>query len=119
MADITIYHNPRCSKSRETLALLQDRGLEVEVVEYLKDPPSAARLDALIKMLDLEPTAIIRAKEARFKELGLSLADRRSRRDWLRILSENPVLIERPIVVRGKRAALGRPPENVLRILKG
>jgi arsenate reductase len=113
----TIYHNPRCSKSRETLALLRERGVDVEVVEYLQDPPTVERLDALCGLLGVEPVALLRAKETRAAELGLTREDRRSRQEWLKILVENPVLIERPIVVKGGRAALGRPPENVLAIL--
>jgi arsenate reductase len=117
MTRATVYHNPRCSKSRQTLALLEERGVEVEVIRYLEQPPSAATLDRLLTLLDREPLALIRAKEARFGELGLSAADERPRAEWLGILAENPVLIERPIVVVGERAALGRPPEAVLALL--
>lgn len=117
MPDVTIYHNPRCSKSRQTLALLEERALDVEVVRYLETPPSAEALDVLCRCLGVEPLEVLRQKEARFLELGLAAGDDRSREEWLRILAENPVLIERPIVVRGDRAALGRPPERVLEIL--
>lgn len=112
-----IYHNPRCSKSRETLALLQARGHQPEVVEYLKTPPSVEELDQICQMLGSDPTALIRSKEAQFKELGLSLKDQRSRQEWLELLVDNPALLERPIVVKDGKAALGRPPENVLALL--
>jgi len=117
MAKVTIYHNPRCTKSRQTLALLEKKGCDVDIIEYLKDPPSAARLDELLKAMGKEPLEAIRTKETTFKDLGLSKQDLRSRRDWLQLMSDNPVLIERPIVVKGKKAALGRPPEDVLKIL--
>jgi len=114
---VTLYHNPRCGKSRQALALLQDHGVEVEIVEYLKDPPSVARLADLCKGMGLQPLQLFRVKEKRFKELGLGRGDRRPAREWLRILHENPVLIERPIAVCGERVALGRPTENVLSVL--
>ena len=117
MSKVKIYHNPRCSKSRQTLELLQDQGLEVEVIEYLKTPPSAEELGVLYKNLEKEPLEVMRSKEEKFKELGLSRSDKRSRQEWLKIMSENPVLIERPIVVNGSKVALGRPPESVLEIL--
>lgn len=117
MSKATIYHNPRCSKSRQTLALLEEKGVEVEVVPYLEDSPSIEKLDALCRMLDVEPIEITRVKEARFRELGLSKTAELSREEWLVILHENPVLIERPIVECRSKAAVGRPPENVLDIL--
>jgi len=113
---VTIYHNPRCSKSRQTLALLQERGIEPEVVEYLKTPPSKTRLKTLLGMLGLKPRELMRHKEAPYKELGLD--DGSLKNDALiAAMVENPVLIERPIVVCGERAAIGRPPEAVLDIL--
>ena len=114
---VTIYHNPRCSKSRQTLALLQENGVEPDIVEYLKTPPDAAALDGILKMLGQEPRDVMRKKEAPYKEL--SLADpAKSRTELIQAMVENPVLIERPIVVKdGKKAALGRPPEQVLEIL--
>lgn len=116
MAKFTIYHNPRCTKSRQTLALLHDAGVEPEIVEYLKDPPSAKELGEITKMLGVNPMDIIRKKEAEFKELGL---DKNVPADGklLKLLSENPKLIERPIVVKGKKAVIGRPPENVNELL--
>ena len=113
---VTIYHNPRCSKSRQTLALLNERGVEVEIVEYLKTPPDAATLGRLLDGLVLEPRDLMRKKEAPYAELGLydpGLA----RAALIAAMVENPILIERPIVVAGGRAALGRPPEAVLEIL--
>ncbi|MGF1594538.1 MAG: arsenate reductase (glutaredoxin) [Kiloniellaceae bacterium] len=113
---VTIYHNPRCSKSRETLALLQDRGIEPKVVEYLNDTPDADTLDTLLKQLDLEPRELMRRKEAPYKELGLDDPGL-SRQALIAAMVEHPILIERPIVVKGTKAALGRPPEKVLDIL--
>lgn len=112
-----IYHNPRCAKSRETLELLRGAGVEPEIVEYLKTPPDAATLDALCRKLGIEPQALVRYKEALAKALGLAPQDPRPRAEWLRLLAGNPVLIERPIVVRGAQARLGRPPEAVRDLL--
>ena len=113
---VTIYHNPRCTKSRETLALLRARGIEPTVVEYLKTPPDVATLDGLLGRLGIEPRELMRRKEAPYKELGLD--DPATTRDaLLAAMVAQPVLIERPIVVNGARAAIGRPPEKVLSIL--
>ncbi len=113
---VTFYHNPRCSKSRQTLALLEEQGLELQVVEYLKTPPDAAGLKALLDRLGLAPRELIRRKESLYKELGLD-DEGLSEAALIQAMAENPILIERPIVVAGERAALGRPPEAVLRIL--
>lgn len=113
---VTIYHNPRCSKSRQTLALLEERGVEPQVVEYLKTPPSAAELDAILQRLELEPRELMRRKEAEYAELALDRPEL-SRDQLIQAMVEHPRLIERPIVVNGDRVALGRPPENVLEIL--
>ena len=113
---VRIYHNPRCSKSRQTLALLQDKGIEPQVVEYLKTPPSAAELDALLAAMGLEPRDAMRRKEAAYKELGLD-APTFDRAALIKAMVENPILIERPIVSKDGKAALGRPPEAVLEIL--
>ena len=113
---VTIYHNPRCSKSRETLALLHDRGIAPKVVEYLTDTPDANTLDALLKKLNLQPRDLMRRKEAPYRELGLD-NPALSREALIAAMVEHPILIERPIVVNGARAALGRPPERVLEIL--
>lgn len=116
MKKIVIYHNPRCSKSRQTLALLEEQGFKPEVVEYLKTPPSPAELKALLNKLNIAPRDLLRRKEEAYKTTGLqnkSLGDDAV----IEIMCENPVLIERPIVVTEKQAAIGRPPENVLQIL--
>ena len=113
---VTIYHNPRCSKSRETLRLLRDRGVEPDVVEYLKTPPDAATLERLLGQLGLEPRELMRLKEPPYRELGLD-DPAKSRGELIAAMVENPVLIERPIVVVGNKAAIGRPPETVLTIL--
>lgn len=106
-----IYHNPRCRKSRETLALIREAGTEPEIVEYLKTPPSAAELKALLGMLGIPAEALLRKGEAIFKSdyKGKSLSED----EWIAAMAAHPVLIERPIVVKGKKAVLGRPPENV------
>lgn len=113
---VVIYHNPRCSKSRQTLELLRSRGIEPEIREYLKTAPDIAELKRLLTQLGLEPRALMRTKEPPYKELDLGGADK-SPDDLIRAMHENPVLIERPIVVSGEKAALGRPPEAVLEIL--
>lgn len=117
MAKIKIYHNPKCGKSRQTLALLQEQGVSPEIVEYLKSPPTEKEIDDILKKLGREPQEIMRTKEATFKELGLKTSDSRSRKEWITLMVQNPILIERPIVVHGAKAALGRPPEDVLKIL--
>lgn len=113
---ITIYHNPRCSKSRQTLQLLRDRNIEPTIIEYLKTPPDAATLRSLLAKLGLSARELMRRKEKLYKELGLDDPSL-SEKQLITALSENPALIERPIVVNNGKAALGRPPENVLEIL--
>lgn len=108
----TIYHNPRCSKSRQALAMLGEAGVETQIVDYLKAPPSEAELDAMLTKLGLEPTEILRTGEERYAELGLK-GQTLSRAEWLRVLAANPILMERPIVIMGDRAVVGRPPERV------
>lgn len=113
---VTIYHNPRCSKSRQTLALLEENGVRPKIVEYLKTPPSAAELKRILKKLGLNARDIVRKGEAVYTELGLK--DRDVTDDVLiALMVDNPILIERPIVVSGDHAAIGRPPEQVLKIL--
>lgn len=113
---VTLYHNPRCSKSRQTLQLLEARGLKPTIVEYLNEPSSAAELQAILKKLGIKPRDLLRQGEARYAELGLK--DRELSDDALiALMVENPILIERPIVVNGNKAAIGRPPEKVLEIL--
>ena len=113
---VTIYHNPRCSKSRQALQLLRKRGIEPEIVEYLKTPPSADEMETVLAKLGLEPRALMRTKEAAYREAGMA-DEVLSRRQLIDLMVANPVVIERPIVVSGARAALGRPPESVLSIL--
>jgi len=113
---VTIYHNPRCSTSRRTLELLRARGIEPRVVEYLKDPPDAGTLKRLLRMLGLKPRELMRRKESAYKDNRLDdpgLGDEA----LVRAMVAHPILIERPIVVSGAKAALGRPPESVLDIL--
>ena len=113
---VTFYHNPRCTKSRETLALLQAKGIAPEVIEYLKTPPTAAELDAILQKLGKEPRAAMRRQEPPYKELGLD-GPALSREQLIKAMVENPVLIERPIVLANGKARIGRPPESVLEIL--
>ena len=116
MAAVTLYHNPRCSKSRQTLQLLHERGLQPAVVEYLKTPPDTSTLSGLLKMLDMAPRDLMRKGEKAYKELGLADASL-SDDQLVQAMVDNPILIERPIVVTDGRAALGRPPESVLAIV--
>ena len=114
---VTIYHNPRCSKSRQTLALLEKKGAAPRVVDYLKTPPSAGELKAILKKLGLKPRDLMRKGEPRYAELGLK--DRDMADDALiALMVANPILIERPIVIKGERAVIGRPPENVEKLFK-
>jgi arsenate reductase (glutaredoxin) len=111
---VTIYHNPRCGKSRQTLALLQARGIETQVIEYLKTPPSAAELKKILAMLGMSAQELMRKKEAAAAGIdpGKLSEDR-----LIEAMVRNPIVIERPIVVNGGKAALGRPPEAVAKIL--
>lgn len=114
---IKIYHNPRCSKSRETLALLQEKGITPTVVEYLTTPPSVAEIEKLLKMLGFtDARQLMRTKEDIYKELKLA-DDSVTQAQLIQAMHDNPKLIERPIVVKSKKAKLGRPPEQVLEIL--
>jgi arsenate reductase len=111
-----IYHNPRCSKSRQTLELLRSNGIEPEIREYLKSPPGVSEIENILGLLGMEPTDLMRRKEVLFKELGLgdSTWDRLS---LVQAMHNNPILIECPIVIANGKAAIGRPPEDVLKIL--
>ena len=111
---IRIYHNPRCNTSRKTLALLRDKGVEPEIVEYLKTPPSAAELKAILGQLRMPAKALLRKKEA--AAAGIDPAAL-SEDALIAAMVRNPIVIERPIVVSGQKAALGRPPEKVLAVL--
>lgn len=114
---VTIWHNPRCSKSRETLALLEKKGIVPAIREYLKQPPSKAEIEALLDQVGGEASALIRDGEAEFRALGKKKAEL-GRTDIVKAIAAHPVLLQRPIVVKGKRAAIGRPPEAVLDLLK-
>jgi arsenate reductase len=113
---IAIYHNPRCSKSRQTLELLRNHGFEPAIIEYLKTPPSVDELKAVIMALGISPHELLRKGEAIYKELGLH-DGKPSDETLIQAMVTHPVLIERPIVIRGEKAAIGRPPENVLTLL--
>ncbi|MFM2418308.1 MAG: hypothetical protein RL385_3031 [Pseudomonadota bacterium] len=117
MASVRIYHNPSCSKSRETLALLREQGVEPEVLQYLKTPPTAAEIEGLAKQLGGSPQQLLRTKEAEYAASGLDANS--GVRAIAEAIAAAPRLLERPIVVVGDRAAIGRPPENVLALLKG
>ena len=110
-----LYHNPRCSKSRQALALLQERGVELSVVEYLKTPPSAAEVTRLLKKLGGTPAALLRKGEEPYRALGLSPDS--SVTEVAKAIAAHPILLERPVLVVGERAMIGRPPEKVLEIL--
>ena len=113
---LTIYHNPACSKSRETLALLQASGIQPRVIEYLKTPPSEAELATIVRKLGIAPAELVRTNEPVFRQKhgGKSLDDGA----WIKALVADPILMQRPIVVRGNKAVIGRPPENARRLLK-
>ncbi|TQV84548.1 arsenate reductase (glutaredoxin) [Aliikangiella coralliicola] len=117
MASFTIYHNPRCSKSRQTLQILNDNGVEVEILEYLKTPPSKAQLKKVLKALGMKPQDIMRKKEAEYKESGLDNQDLNID-SQLDLMIAYPKVIERPIVIKDDKAVIGRPPENVLELIK-
>ncbi|HAW29428.1 arsenate reductase (glutaredoxin) [Gimesia maris] len=113
---ITIYHNPRCGKSRQTLSLIQEAGQEPQIIEYLKTPPTATELDSLLKKLKMEPRELMRKGEDVYRELKLAEKEL-SRDEAIELMIAHPKLIERPIVVKGRQAVLGRPPENVNALL--
>ncbi len=113
---VTIYHNPRCGKSRATPKILEERGIRPTIIEYLKRPPDAKTLDGFLKKLGMEPRDLMRKGEAPYKKLGLK-EEGKDRTALIAAMVENPILIERPIVVNGDTVALGRPPENVIAIL--
>lgn len=116
MTSVTIYHNPRCSKSRQTLALLEEQGVTPSIVKYLETPPSAAELQEILTLLALTPRQLIRIKEAEYKALGLD-DESLTTDELIAAMIATPKLIERPIVLTNGKAAIGRPPENVLAIL--
>jgi arsenate reductase len=115
MSQFTIYHNPRCSKSRNTLALLQEKGVEPDVVLYLETPPSEAEIRSLLTRLGIEAAELVRRGEEEYRQAGLGKDS--TAEDYIAAMAAFPRLLERPIVVSGSRAVLGRPPENVLELL--
>lgn len=112
---VIIYHNPRCRKSREALQILQQNSEEVEIIDYLKNPPSVKELEDIIKKLGIKPEELLRKNEEVFKSnfKGKSLSDQ----EWIKVLASNPILMERPVVIRGQKAVIGRPPEKVYELL--
>jgi len=115
MDKIIIYHNPRCSKSRATLALLEENDINPEIIYYLENPPRPHELTALLKKLDMSLNEILRKSEAEYEDLGLGDSNL-SEEIVLDLVCKHPILIQRPIVVRGERAVLGRPPENIFKL---
>ena len=115
--EIVIWHNPRCSKSREALKLLEAEGVEPEVFRYLDEKPSSEQIKEVLKMMGVGPRDIMRTKEAAYRELGLKDVDDDEK--LIEAMAENPKLIERPIVIKDGRAVLGRPPEKVIELIKG
>jgi len=116
MADVLVYHNPVCSKSRGALEILRDRGVDADVVEYLKAPPDRATLERIVDHIADPPSELVR-KDDRFKSLGLDRADYQSREQVVALLLEHPELMQRPVVFRGDRAVIARPSEKVLGLL--
>jgi len=114
MSKVVIWHNPRCSKSRATLALIEQRGIEPVIVPYLEQAPDAEELRRVLQLLGIEAADLIRRGEPSYKDLGLANA---SADELVAAMAAHPLLIERPVVIHGDRAALGRPPEQVMEIL--
>ena len=115
MSDVVIWHNPRCSKSREAMALLKDRGIEPAVVQYLTEPPSEKEIRIAIERLGGRAISLVRTKEKLFKELGLSKDS--ADEDLIAAMVAHPVLIERPVIFKGQKARIARPTEAILEIL--
>lgn len=116
MSNFKIYHNPRCSKSRQTLALLEENGIQPEIIQYLNNPPSVQELTNVINLLNITPQDLMRKKEAEYKASGLDNTDLSSH-EQISLMVANPKVIERPIVLGNGKAAVGRPPESVLELL--
>lgn len=116
MSEFKIYHNPRCSKSRQTLALLEENKVDLEIVEYLDNPPSASELTDVIGLLGIEPRDLMRKSESEYKDSGLDSREL-SNQQQIELMVANPKVIERPIIIGKGKAAIGRPPESVLNIL--
>ncbi len=115
MADITIWHNPRCSKSRQTLALIEENGREAAILKYLETTPDADEIRTVLKKLGISARELMRTKEAIYKELDLKNIEDEEK--LIQAMAENPKLIERPVVIMGDKAVLGRPPEKVIDFL--
>ena len=115
--NVVVYHNPRCSKSRAAVSLLQEKGIDFTEVHYLEIPISACEVEGLARALGLKPLEFMRTGEKSFRELGLSKKDERPDSEWFQIMAENPILIERPIVLKGGQARIGRPTEQILEVL--
>ena len=113
---VTIFHNPRCSKSRKTLSLIQEKNIDINIIEYLKTPPDISQLKQILKQLGYEPRQLMRKSEQIYKDLDLG-NENKTAEDLIIAMTQNPILIERPIVLSGEKAAIGRPPESVLNIL--
>ena len=113
---VTIFHSPRCSKSRQTLSLIQEKSIDINIIEYLKTPPDISQLKQILKQLGYEPRQLMRKSEQIYKDLGLG-NENKTTEDLVIAMAQNPILIERPIVLSGEKAAIGRPPESVLNIL--
>ncbi|MFT6731941.1 MAG: arsenate reductase [Polaribacter sp.] len=116
MSQVKIYHNPRCSKSRQTLSIIEEQGIEPEIINYLETPPSISELTTVLSLLDLEPQALMRKRESEYKESGLDNLSL-SKSEQIQLMVKFPKIIERPIVLSNGKAAIGRPPESVLEIL--
>lgn len=113
--NITIYHNNRCSKSRETLNIIKEKNLEIKTIDYIINPPTIQEIEDILKKLNIDAEKLVRKNEKLYKEKYAS--KKYSNNEWIKILNKNPILIERPIVINGEKAIIGRPPENVLTIL--
>lgn len=113
---VTLYYNPRCSKCREALCLLEEKGIEPEIIEYLKEPPTEKQLKDLLKKLGLKAEELLRKKEPLFVEKYKT--KKLSEAEWVKVMCKNPVLIERPIAIEGNKAIIGRPAERIIEILK-
>ena len=113
---VTIFHSPRCSKSRQTLRLIQEKNIDINIIEYLKTPPDISQLRQILKKLGYEPRQLMRKSEQIYKDLDLG-NENKTAEDLVIAMAQNPILIERPIVLSGEKAAIGRPPESVLNIL--
>lgn len=114
--EIKIFHNPRCSKSRQTLSLLEEKGLTPSVIKYLEQPPTAAELSSILQMLSMEPRQLMRAGEAEYKDAGMDNTEL-TNDELIELMVANPKVIERPIVISNGKAKIGRPPESVFDIL--